>query len=876
MVHLHIKITGIVQGVGFRPFLHRLSQRFGIVGTVCNTSDGLELDIECSSKVSDLFVREIKDSAPAFAVIENISVTKDNINAGFTDFRILESKDGTPNTLVSPDIGICEDCRRELLDPSDRHYRYPFINCTNCGPRFSIIRTVPYDRINTSMSSFPMCSECAKEYKDIGNRRYHAQPVACPACGPGLYFEIPSDNYNGTIQATDAAKPTADITDLYSDSHLASVRDKDSDKALYDARRLLFSGKVLAVKGIGGFHLSCLADDADAVIRLRDRKHREEKPLAVMCRDIDTVRKICNVTSDEEKILKSPRSPIVLLRKKDPASFDWLSKTPELGVMLPYTPLHVLLFEKTPYESEKPERTDKRDYSDSANEERELNAADDFNLVEHNRMSEQNRLTDYTNSDTSKTDTYRGNGFDMLVMTSANISDCPICTDNNEARQRLAGIADGFLFHDRDIVSPCDDSLVRIYDHKTYFIRRSRGYAPQPVIMGRDCDGIIALGSEQKASFALGRGNEVFISQHIGDLKNIETYDHYRNQISRFENLFGISPRYAVCDLHPDYMSTSYAENELKTLPLLKVQHHHAHMASCMADNGLDGTCIALTWDGTGLGSDNTIWGGECLVGDYNDFKRVCSIRPIKLAGGDTAVKEIRRIALALAVDSGIPESAYHLFHLTDANVHDRRNRNTDTCDVSASSILTDMITSGTGCMDSSGMGRLFDGIYSLLTGCGTVSYEGQGAVLLEALADPFLSESGSYTALKGIECPEPVFYTDAAGIYRLDTRELIRSLVSVMTKGIVMAVSLYAAIFHKYIARAGVMMCQRARELDPSLNRVVLSGGVFLNTHLLGLIVPELEACDFKVFTHKRVSTCDEGISLGQLAIAAHRITTK
>ena len=688
-----------------------------------------------------------------------------------------------------------------------------------------------------------MCSECAKEYKDIGNRRYHAQPVACPACGPGLYYEFPNDN--GINSATDAAKPTADITDLYSDSHLASVSDKDSDKALYDARRLLFSGKVLAVKGIGGFHLSCLADDENAVMRLRSRKHREEKPLAVMCRDIDTVRKICNVTSDEEKLLKSARSPIVLLRKKDPDSFSWLSKTPELGVMLPYTPLHVLLFEKTPYESEKPERTDKRDYSDSAYEELMHNA-------------------------------YSGNGFDMLVMTSANISDCPICTGNDEAKRRLAGIADGFLFHDRDIVSPCDDSLVRIYDHKTYFIRRSRGYAPQPVIMGRDCDGIIALGSEQKASFALGRGNEVFISQHIGDLKNIETYDHYRNQISRFENLFGISPRYAVCDLHPDYMSTSYAENELKTLPLLKVQHHHAHMASCMADNGLDGACIALTWDGTGLGSDNTIWGGECLVGDYNDFKRVCSIRPIKLAGGDTAVKEIRRIALALAVDAGIPESAYHLFHLTDANVHDRRNRNTDTCDVSASSILTDMITSGTGCMDSSGMGRLFDGIYSLLTGCGTVSYEGQGAVLLEALADPFLSESGSYTALKGIECPEPVFYTDAAGIYRLDTRELIRSLVSVMTKGIVMAVSLYAAIFHKYIARAGVMMCQRARELDPSLNRVVLSGGVFLNTHLLGLIVPELEACDFKVFTHKRVSTCDEGISLGQLAIAAHRITTK
>ena len=843
MVHLLIIITGIVQGVGFRPFLHRLSQRFGIVGTVCNTSDGLELDIECSAKVSEPFVREIKEQAPPFAVIENISVTRDNINAGYTDFRILDSKDGSPNTLVSPDIGICDDCRRELLDPSDRHYRYPFINCTNCGPRFSIIRTVPYDRINTSMSSFPMCSECAKEYKDIGNRRYHAQPVACPACGPGLYYEFPNDN--GINSATDAAKPTADITDLYSDSHLASVSDKDSDKALYDARRLLFSGKVLAVKGIGGFHLSCLADDENAVMRLRSRKHREEKPLAVMCRDIDTVRKICNVTSDEEKLLKSARSPIVLLRKKDPDSFSWLSKTPELGVMLPYTPLHVLLFEKTPYESEKPERTDKRDYSDSEYEELMHNA-------------------------------YSGNGFDMLVMTSANISDCPICTGNDEAKRRLAGIADGFLFHDRDIVSPCDDSLVRIYDHKTYFIRRSRGYAPQPVIMGRDCDGIIALGSEQKASFALGRGNEVFISQHIGDLKNIETYDHYRNQISRFENLFGISPRYAVCDLHPDYMSTSYAENELKTLPLLKVQHHHAHMASCMADNGLDGACIALTWDGTGLGSDNTIWGGECLVGDYNDFKRVCSIRPIKLAGGDTAVKEIRRIALALAVDAGIPESAYHLFHLTDANVHDRRNRNTDTCDVSASSILTDMITSGTGCMDSSGMGRLFDGIYSLLTGCGTVSYEGQGAVLLEALADPFLSESGSYTALKGIECPEPVFYTDAAGIYRLDTRELIRSLVSVMTKGIVMAVSLYAAIFHKYIARAGVMMCQRARELDPSLNRVVLSGGVFLNTHLLGLIVPELEACDFKVFTHKRVSTCDEGISLGQLAIAAHRITTK
>ncbi len=799
MVHLHIKITGIVQGVGFRPFLHRLSQRFGIVGTVCNTSDGLELDIECSAKVSGLFIREIEEQAPPFAVIEDISVTKDTDNAGYTDFRILDSKDGSPNTLVSPDIGICTDCRRELLDPLDRHYRYPFNNCTNCGPRFSIIRTVPYDRVNTSMSSFPMCSECAKEYSDINDRRYHAQPVACPACGPKLCFETPDDN------------------------------DKDSDKALYDARRLLSSGKVLAIKGIGGFHLSCLADDEDAVIRLRERKHREEKPLALMCRDVNTARRICEIDGDEEKLLKSPRSPIVLLRKKDPDSFGWLSETPELGVMLPYTPLHVLLFEKTPYETEM-----------------------------------------------HKTIGSRRSSFDMLVMTSANISDCPICTGNAEAKKRLKDIADGFLFHDRDIVSPCDDSLVRIYDHKEYFIRRSRGYAPQPLLIKHDCSGIIALGSEQKASFALGRGNNVFISQHIGDLKNIETYDHYRNQLSRFESLFGIKPERVVCDLHPDYMSTHYAKNELHSLPLLKVQHHHAHMTSCMADNSLEGTCIGLTWDGTGLGPDDTIWGGECLVGDYNEYKRVCSIRPIRLAGGDTAIKEIRRIALSLAIDAGVPQITENLYPDTETDAHEKTATSSadDVLIYQERDILTNMIASGTGCIDSSGIGRLFDGVYSMLTGRSTVSYEGQGAVLLEALADPVLTGSVDSASLYDTEPLQPVFYTDENGIYRLDTRELIRFLASAAANRHIpkeKTISLYAALFHKYLADAGVMMCQKARELNPALDRVVLSGGVFLNMHLLRLIVPELKACGFKVFTHKRVSACDEGISLGQIAIAAH-----
>lgn len=834
MIRLRIDINGIVQGVGFRPFLHRLAKKYGVLGTVRNTSDGLELDIECGQSQIDGFLEEIRTSSPEFAVIDDIHVQNaepvstltinqdsDPEHDIYTDFKIIPSTGGDPHTLVSPDIGICEDCRRELLDTGDRHYRYPFINCTNCGPRFSILKKIPYDRADTTMSDFPMCDDCAAEYNDIDNRRYHAQPTACAACGPRLTF-VPS-----------GIADHGDNPDLCRNK---SAKISDSDKMLFSARKLLYKGGILAIKGIGGFHLSCRADDPEAVSRLRERKHREEKPLAVMCRSLDIVKKICYVSEAEAAILKSQRSPIVLLHKKDPDSYRYLSQTPELGIILPYTPLHVLLFEKTPFES--------------------ANAPGE-DLKEHHVSCEDMN-------------------FDMLVMTSANTSDCPICIGNDEARLRLDGIADGYLMHDRDIVSPCDDSLVRIYDGNTYFIRRSRGYAPQPLTAAFECSGILALGSEQKASFAIGCGHKVFLSQHIGDLKNIETYDNYRSQIERFEELFGIRPSRLVCDLHPDYMSTSYAENEHPELPLTKVQHHHAHMASCMADNRLDGSVIALTWDGTGLGTDNTIWGGECLIGDYSKFRRVCSIRPAILCGGDRAVTDIRRIALALAIDAGLPDSASGLFKEDDSD-----ENGTDQ-NMQALSKLIKCGINGTetaGLYKSSGIGRLFDGIYSLISGRRSVSYEGQGAQLLEAMADPVLNVNMtkpgnepdySIDAASGTaELSEPKFYMDDEGIYRFDTREMIRSLVCMSEHSSAPDI---AAEFHVMLAEAGTRMCIHAREISPELNRVVLSGGVFLNTHLLELLTCMLRKNGFEVFTHKRVSTCDEGIALGQMAIAAHQ----
>ena len=736
LIHIH----GIVQGVGFRPFIHKLVKERGLRGYIKNTSSGVELELEGEREELTGFIEDIPRRAPKLAVIEAMETEYLPDLAGYEDFRILSSKtEAFRNTLISPDICICDDCLRELRTPGDRRYRYPFINCTNCGPRFTIIKDVPYDRAKTSMSAFPMCPDCDREYHDIEDRRYHAQPDCCPDCGPKVFF---LDAEGKTVEG--------DAIEL--------------------ARQSIKAGKIIAVKGLGGIHLACRCDDASIVRELRRRKQRDEKPFAVMCRDADCAREICLVSEDEEKILDGFRRPIVLLRKKR-QGLEHISENGFIGVMLPYTPLHYLLF---------------------------------------------------------------GDDIDILIMTSANLSDTPMMYRNDEAVEKLRGIADGFLLHNRDIQTRCDDSLCWVLGGAEYFARRSRGYVPFPITVVEELPPLLACGAEQKASFCLSKGSYVFPSQHIGDLKNFETLENYTGQIKHFQRLFDIRPQAVVCDLHPDYMSTEYASSiaEEESLPLIKVQHHHAHMAACMADNGQNGSVIGLVWDGTGLGTDGTIWGAECLIGDYSGFGRFGSILPIPLIGGDRAVKETDRVAFALLDASGC-----------------------DTGSIEKEGIYKTVLASGLNCPVSSGMGRLFDGVAAILGIKTLCSYEGQGAVLLEAAAAE--DEEVYPFALEG----EPLRY---------DWRGTIRAICTDIEAGV--DTGRIAARFMNTLIEMAVRQCCAAREAS-GIDVVALSGGSFQNMYIMSRLPGRLEKEGFRVLRHRRVSTNDEGLSLGQLMIAAAKL---
>lgn len=736
MERLCLKICGIVQGVGFRPFIHKLVQGCGLKGYIKNTSSGVELELEGERRELERFVKDIPAKAPKLAVIERMEAEYSEELQNFQSFEIRQSKrEEFRNTLISPDICICDDCLRELWDKKDRRYRYPFINCTNCGPRFTIIKDVPYDRAKTSMDSFPMCPDCEKEYHDIENRRYHAQPDCCGQCGPRVFYldaegnEVPGDG-------------------------------------IELAREQLKAGKIIAVKGLGGMHLACRCDDEEIARTLRKRKQRDEKPFAVMCRDVDCARNICRVSEAEEEILNSFRRPIVLLKKREPGLWH-LSENNDLGVMLPYTPLHYLLF---------------------------------------------------------------GADIDRLIMTSANLSDTPILFKNDEALKKLRGIADGYLLHNREIQTRCDDSLCWVLDGKEYPARRSRGYVPFPIRMEEGLESILACGAEQKASFCLSKGSYVFQSQHIGDLKNMETLENYQQQIEHFKRMFDIEPIAAACDMHPDYMSTAYAQ-ELG-LPLIQVQHHHAHMAACMADNQLDGQVIGLIWDGTGYGTDGTVWGGECLTGGYEDFRRFGHIRPLALPGGDRAAKEIDRAAFSLLYDSGC-----------------------DTSGIDNEPVYRAMMEAGLNCPLSSGMGRLFDGVAAILDIKKRCSYEGQGAILLEAAAR---EAEGIYPyALDGT----PLIF---------DWRPMIRAIVHDRDRGVDRGE--ISARFMNTLMDMAVKTARAARE-DSGLDRVCLSGGSFQNMYMMNRLPARLRDEGFKVYHHSRVSTNDEGIALGQLMIANRKL---
>lgn len=736
-----LKIHGIVQGVGFRPFIHKLVGEYGLHGYIKNTSSGVELELEGERDMLERFIADVPLKAPKLALIEKMEVEYLPEIINYKGFEIRKSLvEEKRRTLISPDVCVCEDCLRELFDPADRRYRYPFINCTNCGPRFTIVKDIPYDRAKTSMSEFPMCSDCEREYSDIENRRYHAQPDCCYDCGPRLFY-----------LDQDGKEVSGDAIEL--------------------AREALKVGKIVAVKGLGGVHLACRCDDAALTKELRRRKQRDEKPFALMCRDIEAVRGLCHVSEDEEKALLSHKRPIVLLKKRVLDTLSHVSENSFVGVMLPYTPLHYLLM---------------------------------------------------------------GDDIPALIMTSANLSHCPIIYKNDEAVEKLSGIADGFLLNDREIQSRCDDSLLWVLNGKEYPVRRSRGYVPYPVRLEAPVDEILACGAEQKASFCLSRNEYVFPSAHIGDLKNLETLDNYQQQIEHFQRLFDIKPRAIVCDMHPDYMSTLYAVEraEKEGIPLIQVQHHHAHMAACMADNGLDRPVIGLIWDGVGYGTDGTSWGGECLIGDYEGFERFGSILPIPLIGGDKATKELERIGFALLDASGL-----------------------DTGHIENAYMYKSMLEKGFNCPLSSGMGRLFDGVAAILGIKKYASYEGQGAVLLEAAAT---SAEGCYP------------YELSGTPLCFDWREMVRCMVRERDESV--PTGQICSRFLNTLIDMARKFCALASE-HSGIKDVVLSGGSFQNMYIMERLPELLRADGFQVWTHSRVSTNDEGLSLGQIMLAQRTI---
>jgi len=767
-----VKINGIVQGVGFRPFVSRELNALGLCGWIRNTSEGVELELEGEKSAIEDFVSGLSVRAPKLAMIDSVLVEWPEGLAGYEGFEIKPSAAGPErNTLISPDVCICDDCLRELRDPADKRFRYPFINCTNCGPRFTIIRDVPYDRAKTTMAGFPMCLPCDAEYHDITNRRYHAQPTCCPDCGPRLWL--------------------ADA-----EGREVSESDPCGTDAVRLAAEALKDGKIVAVKGLGGFHLACRFDVPGLVRELRRRKRRDEKPFAVMCSGTEAASRYVKISEDERRLLESAQRPIVLLEKRGKGAavseelLREVSCNGRLGVMLPYTPVHYLLFDA-------------------------LAAA---------------------------------GGPDALIMTSANLSDLPIIYKNEEALSGLHGIADAFLLNDRDIHVRCDDSLAAVFRGKPYFLRRSRGWVPYPVpVSGLGVSGrsILACGAEQKASFALSKGRFAFCSQHIGDLKNIESFENYSFQAEHFKRLFDIEPQLAVCDLHPDYLSTVYAEES--GLPVFRAQHHWAHMASCMADNGLEGPVIGIVWDGTGLGTDGSVWGAEFLTGGYTGFDRAGSIRQIPLAGGDICTKELWRVGAALLEASGEDPAEFFAEDLCKA--------------YSAAMRL------GVNVPMASSMGRLFDGVSAILGIRTDAGYEGQGAVLLEAEAAEGCSR----------EYPVRLESVQAGGSapdrpkYVFDWRPMIREICEDLRAGVPKP-EIAAGFMNTLCSMAAALALRISGETG--LHNIVISGGSFQNLYVLNRLVPMLEAHGFSVYTHSRVSCNDEGLSLGQLMIGERYVS--
>ena len=729
---VRLRIQGVVQGVGFRPHVYRLAQLLQLAGSVANDAAGVVVEVEGESSQVRRFCREVTSTAPPASRISKVTLEQLRPD-GLEGFEIHQSEAGSVATaLVSPDLHCCSDCLREMSDPQDRRFGYPFTNCTNCGPRYTIIQSLPYDRASTTMSDFEQCEECLNEYGDPADRRFHAQPNACPQCGPSLSASI------------------AEIVEA------------------------LVRGEIVALKGVGGYHLACDASREEAIQRLREGKSRLVKPFAVIVRSLEKAAELAEVDGEAAALLSDPARPIVVLpsRRRLPESVAPGVRT--IGLMLPYTPLHYLLL--------------------------------------------------------------RDERLPWLVMTSANEGGLPLVAEREEAEKRLASLADRFLHHDRAIEVPCDDSVMRCHGTRTIPIRRSRGYAPLPVNLPIETPPSLAVGAQMKSTFALGRGQEAYLSQHLGDLENLETLDYFQKTLQHLKTLYGIQPEVLFCDFHPGYLSRRWAERQ--ELPVVQVQHHHAHLASCMAEHGLDSDCRALgiILDGTGYGTDGTIWGGEILRGGYADFERMAFLKPVPLPGGEMAVREPWRMALSHLWAAGIP------WGRSLPPVKFASNRR---------DVLKAQLEKGVNAVATSSVGRLFDAVASLIGLRQVVEFEGQAAVELESIATP--GEMESYPMGQ-----------------QLNPAPMVAAIVRDLGEGVPLGT--ISMRFHRGLAAAFVDRVRSIHQGEP----VVLSGGVFQNIVLLELVVSALERAGIEALVHRLVPPNDGGISLGQIAAGAARYRRK
>ncbi|MEV8390981.1 MULTISPECIES: carbamoyltransferase HypF [unclassified Streptomyces] len=777
-----VVVRGVVQGVGFRPFVYALASELGLTGWVTNNADGVETEVEGAGPDVTAFCQRLATDAPPLAVVESVQL-RTVPTAGGDGFAIRPSAGGSGRTLVSPDIATCDDCLSELTDPGDRRYRHPFISCTHCGPRFTVVTGLPYDRAQTTMAAFPLCADCAREYADPADRRFHAQPVACHSCGPRLTL---------ITRGSTGTPPTG-------------------EDALAGARRLLAAGAVVAVKGLGGYHLACDASDPSAVQTLRTRKNRGAKPFAVMAGSLETVERLVFTSPLERDLLLGRRRPVVLLRRRDSSgpgsrgtartgSRSWSLVTdgvapgsPDLGVLLPYTPVHHLLLGLP---------------GDPA-------------------------------------------GPPVLVMTSGNRSGEPIVTDDEEALIRLDGLADAWLTHDRPVRVPCDDSVVRICARQELPVRRSRGYAPLPVALPLPVEPALAVGGDLKNTFCVAEGRYAWLSAHVGDMDDLATLSAFESAVDQLSELASVTPRVLVADRHPGYRSGQWAERRAEGRPVRRVQHHHAHVASTMAEHGLDGSTpvIGVAFDGTGYGDDGAVWGGEVLIADYDGFRRFAHLAYVPLPGGDAAVRNPYRMALSHLRAAGLPWSE-ELPCVAACPPAERR-------------LLERQLDRGISCVPTSSMGRLFDAVASLAGVCHRVEYEAQAAMELEHAA---LTAAGDIRSF-GYRFGLPAAPRSGDAPLPADPAPVLAAAVEDLRAGV--DASTVAARFHGAVVSLAHEVCRAARERT-GLTTVALTGGVFCNALLTSGCAQRLERDGFTVLRHRTVPPNDGGLALGQLMVAA------